>query len=75
MPGKKSCYDHHNYVMKMLFFRKSRAFSQIHKPYMILRSRLSQCTRWSELTETLRFHIHAARLSAAPSQFRMLNGK
>lgn len=32
------------------------------------------CTRWSELTETLRFHINAAHSAGAPTEFRLLNG-
>eukprot|EP00596_Hydrurales_sp_CCMP1899_P008716 CAMPEP_0119033806 /NCGR_PEP_ID=MMETSP1177-20130426/873_1 /TAXON_ID=2985 /ORGANISM="Ochromonas sp, Strain CCMP1899" /LENGTH=348 /DNA_ID=CAMNT_0006990845 /DNA_START=48 /DNA_END=1090 /DNA_ORIENTATION=- len=32
------------------------------------------CTRWAELTETLKFHINLANRAQAPTEFRLLNG-
>eukprot|EP00596_Hydrurales_sp_CCMP1899_P002650 CAMPEP_0119044152 /NCGR_PEP_ID=MMETSP1177-20130426/29073_1 /TAXON_ID=2985 /ORGANISM="Ochromonas sp, Strain CCMP1899" /LENGTH=258 /DNA_ID=CAMNT_0007013745 /DNA_START=18 /DNA_END=791 /DNA_ORIENTATION=+ len=32
------------------------------------------CTRWAELTDTLKFHINLANKAQAPTEFRMLNG-
>lgn len=37
-------------------------------------SRLLKCTRWLELTESLKFHVNLARVASAPIEFRMLNG-
>ena len=33
-----------------------------------------KCSRWTELTEALKFHVNFARHAAAPSEFRLLNG-
>ena len=32
------------------------------------------CSRWTELTEALKFHVNFARQASAPSEFRLLNG-
>ncbi len=32
------------------------------------------CSRWSELTEALKFHANLARSCSAPTEFRLLNG-
>ena len=32
------------------------------------------CSRWSELTEALKFHANISRAACAPSEFRLLNG-
>jgi hypothetical protein len=32
-----------------------------------------QCSRWRELTETLKFHINFAHQALAPTEFRFLN--
>jgi hypothetical protein len=32
------------------------------------------CSRWTELTEAMKFHINFARQAAAPTEFRLLNG-
>lgn len=32
-----------------------------------------QCSRWTELTEALKFHINFARQASAPTEFRFLN--
>jgi hypothetical protein len=39
-----------------------------------IRHRVVDCTRWAELTDTLRFHINLANKAQAPTEFRMLNG-
>jgi len=31
------------------------------------------CTRWTELVESIRFHIDASRAAGAPSEFRAIN--
>ena len=36
--------------------------------------RMIKCSRWTELTESLKFHVNFARQAAAPSEFRLLNG-
>ena len=36
--------------------------------------RLVSCSRWSEMTESLRFHIDLAGAAKAPTEFRLLNG-
>ncbi|KAJ1392930.1 hypothetical protein B484DRAFT_459366 [Ochromonadaceae sp. CCMP2298] len=33
-----------------------------------------QCSRWSELTASMKFHVDLARQACAPSEFRLLNG-
>ena len=37
------------------------------------KKKLIKCTRWSELTQSLRFHAELSEISHAPSEFRMLN--
>ena len=37
------------------------------------RSKIVSCTRWSELTDTIRFHAGLATAAALPTEFRMLN--
>ena len=37
--------------------------------------RLVKCSRWAELTETLKFHVNTAHIAGGPTEFRMLNGK
>mmetsp|Transcript_13377 Transcript_13377/g.26743 ORF Transcript_13377/g.26743 Transcript_13377/m.26743 type:complete len:373 (-) Transcript_13377:92-1210(-) len=32
------------------------------------------CSRWVELTESLKFHVNFARQASAPTEFRLLNG-
>eukprot|EP01035_Chromulina_nebulosa_P008467 gene8467-11473_t len=32
------------------------------------------CTRWTELVESIKFHIDASRAAGAPSEFRSING-
>lgn len=36
--------------------------------------RLVSCSRWSELTESLKFHAHISRAACVPTEFRLLNG-
>ena len=36
--------------------------------------RLVNCSRWSELTEAMRFHADLAKVAQAPTEFRLLNG-
>ena len=36
--------------------------------------RMVSCTRWTELVESLKFHIDASRATGAPSEFRSING-
>ncbi len=36
--------------------------------------RLVSCSRWSELTEALKFHAALARAASVPAEFRLLNG-
>jgi len=36
--------------------------------------RMTTCSRWTELTETLRFLAHLASSSNSPTEFRFLNG-
>lgn len=38
------------------------------------RFRLVSCSRWSELTEALKFHASVSRAAAVPTEFRLLNG-
>ena len=40
-----------------------------------IESRIIACSRWTELTETLKFHLSTATIACAASEFRMLNGK
>jgi hypothetical protein len=37
-------------------------------------SKLISCSRWTELTETLKFHVGLAKSANAPTEFRLLNG-
>jgi len=37
-------------------------------------SKLISCSRWTELTETLKFHVGLAQAANAPTEFRLLNG-
>ena len=37
-------------------------------------TRLVSCSRWSEMTESLRFHIGLASAAGASTEFRLLNG-
>lgn len=37
------------------------------------RSKMVSCSRWAELTESMKFHVVAARESGAYTQFRLLN--
>ena len=37
-------------------------------------ARLINCSRWSELTEAMRFHADLAKIAQAPTEFRLLNG-
>lgn len=37
------------------------------------KKRGAQCSRWLELTESLRFHVDLAQAAHAPSEFRLLN--
>jgi hypothetical protein len=37
-------------------------------------SKLIKCTRWSELSQTLKFHAELAEATKAPTEFRLLNG-
>lgn len=41
---------------------------------VIFPGRLISCSRWSELTESLKFHANLARSACAPTEFRLLNG-
>jgi hypothetical protein len=43
---------------------------QLSSPF----SRLVSCSRWSEMTECLKFHIDLAAAAKAPTEFRLLNG-
>lgn len=36
--------------------------------------RLVQCSRWIELTESLKFHAGLAKAACSPTEFRLLNG-
>lgn len=38
------------------------------------RGKMIACSRWSELTEALKFHVELATKLAAPTEFRLLNG-
>lgn len=38
------------------------------------KAKVVSCTRWSELTDALHFHIELAEACQAPSEFRLLNG-
>ena len=40
----------------------------------LLNYRFVQCTRWQELTDTLKFHATVAKAACAPTEFRLLNG-
>jgi len=37
-------------------------------------SKLMPCTRWKELTQSMKFHVGLAKAAHAPSEFRLLNG-
>lgn len=37
------------------------------------KKKLIKCTRWSELTQSLRFHAELSEIAHAPSEFRLLN--
>jgi hypothetical protein len=37
------------------------------------KTKLISCTRWSELSSTLKFHAELAHIAHAPSEFRLLN--
>jgi len=32
-----------------------------------------QCSRWTELTDALRFHVDFAKAASIPTEFRLLN--
>jgi hypothetical protein len=36
--------------------------------------RVISCTRWAELTESLKFHVELAQVARTPTEFRLLNG-
>ncbi len=36
-------------------------------------AKMIQCTRWSELTSSLKFHAQLAHAAKAPTEFRLLN--
>ena len=36
-------------------------------------TKMIQCTRWSELTASLKFHAELAQAAQAPTEFRLLN--
>lgn len=38
------------------------------------KAKMVPCTRWSELTDALNFHIELAEVAKAPTEFRLLNG-
>lgn len=38
------------------------------------KAKFVSCSRWSELTESLRFHAGLAEAASAPTEFRLLNG-
>lgn len=38
------------------------------------KAKMVTCTRWSELTDALSFHIDLAEAALAPTEFRLLNG-
>lgn len=42
--------------------------------FLLIRTRVVPCPRWTELTESLRFHVGLAHAAYAPTEFRMLNG-
>jgi len=33
-----------------------------------------KCSRWTELAEAIKFHVHLAKYAKAPTEFRFLNG-
>ena len=35
---------------------------------------MRKCTRWEELADSMKFHVHIAKYAKAPSEFRFLNG-
>ncbi len=41
---------------------------------VIFLSSIIKCTRWKELTESLKFHASLANATASPCEFRLLNG-
>lgn len=46
----------------------------IHPKFTVTSCRYVQCSRWSELTESLRFHGNIANVAMAPTEFHFLNG-
>ena len=38
------------------------------------KSKVINCTRWSELSQTVKFHAELAEATSAPTEFRLLNG-
>jgi len=38
------------------------------------KTKLMPCTRWKELTQSMKFHVGLAKAARAPSEFRLLNG-
>lgn len=42
--------------------------------HLLFAYRLVKCTRWSELTETMRFMADLSDALGSPSEFRLLNG-
>lgn len=38
------------------------------------KSKVINCTRWSELSQTVKFHAELADATSAPTEFRLLNG-
>ena len=43
-------------------------------PFKFIYVRVVPCSRWSEMTESLRFHVELAHTAQSPTEFRMLNG-
>ena len=60
--------------MSPLIFILYRFIIPLSLDHSLPSRRLENCSRWSEMTECLRFHIDLAVATATPSEFRLVNG-
>ena len=67
--GSKARWDQYQ-----LCLYKTPQFPDIMKLAIFL-LRLIGCSRWTEMTESLRFHVGLASAAGAPTEFRLLNGR
>ena len=60
-------------VRQTMFAVSSSSFIYLTS-FKFIYIRVVQCSRWSEMTESLRFHVQLAHAAQSPTEFRMLNG-